>query len=178
MVSFTHHPFGKEEPSLYYNFKPHALKMFERRWYLIGRDRDSKPHHSYALDRITDCELQEDTYTRDPEFSLEEMFDGYYGIIRGDSDRESSPVESIWLKVEADQANYLRSLPLHSSQLELRRNDEYSLFSVRVRPTFDFKQKILSMGSSVEVVKPESFRAEVREEIAAMLGNYREEEDE
>ena len=178
MVSFTYHPFWKEEPSLYYNFKPHALKMFERRWYLIGRDKGSKPHHIYALDRVTDCELQEDTYTRDPAFSLEEMFDGYYGIILEDSNSKSAQVESIWLKVEAYQANYLRSLPLHSSQLELRRNDEYSLFSVRVRPTFDFKQKILSMGSSVEVVKPESFRAEVREEIAAMLGNYREEEDE
>jgi len=47
-----------------------------------------------------------------------------------------------------------------------------------VRPTFDFKQKILSMGSSVEVVKPESLRAVMREEIAAMMGNYKEEEDE
>ena len=178
MVSFTYHPFWKEEPSLYYNFKPHALKMFERRWYLIGRDKDSKPHHSYALDRMTDCELQEDTYTRDSAFSLEEMFDGYYGIILEDSNGKSAQVESIWLKVEAYQANYLRSLPLHNSQLELRRNDEYSLFSVRVRPTFDFKQKILSMGSSIEVVKPESFRAEMREEIAAMMGNYREEEEE
>ena len=68
------------------------------------------------------------------------------------------------------------TLPLHSSQLELRRNDEYSLFSVRVRPTFDFKQKILSMGSSIEVVKPESFRKEMREEIEAMMRNYKEEE--
>ena len=177
MVSFTYHPFWKEEPSLYYNFKPHALKMFERRWYLIGRDKDSKPHHIYALDRVTDCELQEDTYTRDPAFNLEEMFDGYYGIILEDSNSKSAQVESIWLKVEAYQANYLRSLPLHSSQLELRRNDEYSLFSVRVRPTYDFKQKILSMGRSVEVVKPESFRKELREEIEAMMKNYKEEED-
>ena len=178
MVSFTYHPFWKEEPSLYYNFKPHALKMFERRWYLIGRNKDSKPHHSYALDRMTDCELQEDTYTRDPAFNLEEMFDGYYGIIIGDSESKSAQVESIWLKVGAYQANYLRSLTLHSSQLELRRNDEYSLFSVRVHPTFDFKQKLLSMGRSVEVVKPESFRKEMREEIEAMIGNYKDEEEE
>lgn len=178
MVSFTYHPFWKEEPSLYYNFKPHGLKMFERRWYLIGRYDDKQAHHIFALDRITDCELQEDTYTRDQAFNLEEMFEGYYGIILEDSDCDSSPIESIWLKVKAYQANYLRSLPLHSSQLELERNDEYSLFSVRVRPTFDFLQKILSLGSNVEVVKPESFRKAIREEIETMMRSYREDNTE
>ena len=178
MVCFDYTPYWADHTTHYYDFRSYALKMFERRWYLIGRDSDSKPYHIYALDRIADCELQKGTYTRDPAFSLEEMFDGYYGIILGDPECKSTQIESIWLKVEAYQATNLRSLPLHSSQLELRRNDEYSLFSVRVRPTFDFMQKILSMGSSIEVVKPESFRKEMREEIEAMIGNYKEEEEE
>ena len=52
------------------------------------------------------------------------------------------------------------------------RNEEYSVFSVRVRPTFDFRQQLLSLGSRVEVLKPESLRAEMKEEIASMLSKY------
>ena len=168
MVSFTYSPYWKESSSLYFNFKPHGLKMFERRWYLIGCYGSLKEHRIYALDRISDCELQEDSYRRDPKFNLEDMFDGVYGII---VDEEMS-VESIWLKVDPYQANYLRSLPLHSSQHELKRTEDYSIFSLRVRPTFDFKQKILSLGSTVEVLQPESLRNEILEELKATIQQY------
>jgi len=168
MVSFTYSPYWKEEPSLYYNFKPHALKMFERRWYLIGYYGSDKAHRIYALDRISHCELQEDTCRRDPKFNLEKMFDGVYGIIVDDEVQE----ESIWLKVDPYQANYLRSLPLHRSQHEVGNKEGYPVFSIRVRPTYDLKQKLLSMGSSIEVLKPESLRNEMKAEIAAMLKNY------
>ena len=85
---------------------------------------------------------------------------------------DDTPIESIRLKVNAYQANYLRALPLHSSQHELKRTEEYSIFSLRVRPTFDFKQKILSLGSTVEVLQPESLRADMRGEIQEMMNKY------
>ena len=173
MVSFTYSPYWAEKPLLYFNFKPHALKMFERRWYLIGCYGSNKEQRIFALDRIIDCELQEDTYRRDPKFNLEDMFDGVYGIIVD----EDMPVESIWLKVDPFQANYLRSLPLHRSQNEIGERDGYPVFSLRVQPTFDLKQKLLSMGSSVEVMKPESLRKEMQEEIKAMLLKYPEEDE-
>lgn len=173
MVSFTYNPYWAEKPLLYYNFKVHALKMFERRWYLIGCYGSNKEQRIFAFDRISNCELQEDTYRRDPTFNLEEMFDGVYGITIG----EELPVESIWLKVDPYHANYLRSLPLHRSQNEIGERDGYPVFSLRVQPTFDFKQKLLSMGSSVEVMKPESLRKEMQEEIKAMLLKYPEEDE-
>lgn len=168
MVSFTYSPYWKDEPSQYYNFKPYNLKMFERRWYLIGYYGSEKEHRIYALDRITNCELQEDSFRRNPKFSLEKMFDGVYGIIV----KDELPVESVWLKVEAYQANYLRSLPLHHSQNEIKRNNEYSVFALRVRPTYDFKQKILSLGSTVEVLKPTSLRDDIKGEVTEILKKY------
>lgn len=167
MVSFTYSPYWKE-PSLLYNFKPHALKLFEQRWYLIGRCNDSQSHRFFALDRISNCELQEDTYQRDPRFNLEEIFDGAFGIFVD----EELPVESIWLKAEPLQAKYLRSLPLHKSQHEVGEKDGWPVFSLRVRPTLDLKQKLLSLGGKVEVLKPESLREEMRKEIKAMAAIY------
>lgn len=170
LVSFDYKPYWKESLTHYFNFQPHALKMFERRWYLIGRYH--KTHRTFALDRMTNMALQEENFKRDPKFDLEHMFSDAYGIIV-----EDIPVESIWLKVEANQANYLRSLPLHRSQMELScKNKDYAFFALRVRPTFDLRQKILSLGSAVEVLKPESLREELREEARKMMVLYQDDD--
>ena len=165
-LNFTYQPYWSESPYNYSGVQPYALKMFERRWYLIAR-RDGE-YRIFALDRMTKVELQEETYKRNPKFDMEKMFEGTYGIIV----KEEIPVESIRLKVDAYQANYLRSLPLHNSQHELKHTEEYSIFSLRVRPTYDFKQKILSLGSTVEVLQPESFRKEIAEELKNTLKQY------
>jgi predicted DNA-binding transcriptional regulator YafY len=130
------------------------------------------PYIILALDRISQFELKEETFRRDPDFNLEAMFEGVFGITIGDGE-----VESVWLKVDAQQANYLRSLPLHRSQMELRKNDEYSIFALRVRPTLDLRQRILSLGSTTEVLKPESLRNEIKKEAMAMVAKYRESEE-
>ena len=173
MMEFDYGAYWRDHVKRYTDFRPHALKMFERRWYVVGKYAADMPYRIFALDRISNLEIQKEAYTRDPDFDVEELFKDSYGIILGD-DLE---VESVWIKVDAFQANYLRSLPLHHSQIELRRNEEYSLFAVRVRPTLDFRQRLLSMGSTVEVLKPESLRAEMKEEIAAMLSRYKDEEE-
>lgn len=165
-LNFTYQPYWSESPYNYSGVQPYALKMFERRWYLIAR-RDGE-YRIFALDRMSSVELQDETYKRDPKFDMEKMFEGTYGIIV----KEEIPVESIRLKVEAYQANYLRSLPLHNSQHELKHTEEYSIFSLRVRPTYDFKQKLLSLGSTVEVLQPESFRKEIAEELKNTLKQY------
>ena len=173
MMEFDYGAYWRDHVKRYADFRPHALKMFERRWYVVGKYAADMPYRIFALDRISNLEIQKEAYTRDPDFDVEELFKDSYGIILGD-DLE---VESVWIKVDAFQANYLRSLPLHRSQIELRRNEEYSLFAVRVRPTLDFRQRLLSLGSTVEVLKPESLRAEMKEEIAAMLSKYKDEEE-
>lgn len=171
LVEFDYKPYWADTATHYFNFQPHAVKMYERRWYLIGRFKTEMPHIIFALDRVSNLEIKEETFRRDPGFNIEEMFDGVFGITIGDGE-----VESIWLKVDARQANYLRSLPLHRSQMELRRNDEYSIFALRVRPTYDLRQQILSLGSTAEVLKPETLRDEMREEAKAMMARYSENE--
>ena len=171
MVEFDYKPYWADAATHYFGFQPHAVKMFERRWYLIGRYKSDMPYKIYALDRISNFEIKEDHFQRDPDFNLEKMFYGVYGIIVDDSE-----VESVWLKVKSPQAKYLRSLPLHHSQIELRNADGYTIFALQVRPTFDLRQRILSLGSTVEVLKPESLRNEISDEIHRMSDLYKEKE--
>lgn len=172
-VEFDYKPYWADTATHYFDFQPHAIKMYERRWYLIGRYKKDMPFIILALDRINQFEIKEETFRREPDFNLEEMFDGVFGITIGDGD-----VESVWLKVEAHQANYLRSLPLHRSQMELTsRHEGFALFALRVRPSYELRQRILSLGSTVEVLKPESLRNEIREEAKAMAAKYKEDDE-
>ena len=81
-------------------------------------------------------------------------------------------VEPVALKVDSWQSKYLRTLPLHHSQVEVERNEEYSIFEYRLCPTFDFQQKLLSMGDSVEVLAPKALREEIDINACEMASLY------
>ena len=159
-LSMTYQSFGKPEPSTF-GVEPWCVKLFEQRWYMLGKSEKYLRPHIYSLDRIKALEPTEHRFKMPKKFNAEEFFKDYYGIIIGDEDFDVCPVA---LKVDTWQSNYLRTLPLHHTQVEVERNDEYSIFEYRLCPTFDFRQKLMSMGGSVEVLAPTELIAKVREE--------------
>ena len=76
------------------------------------------------------------------------------------------------LKVNPGQANYLRDLPLHESQQETERTEEYCIFVYKLRPTYDFKQELLGMGENIEVLEPRWLRSEIAERARRILERY------
>ena len=156
-LSMTYQSFGKSEPSTF-DVEPFCVKLFEQRWYMLGM---SDKLRIYSLDRIKALEPTERKFNLPKEFDAEKLFADHYGIIIGDEEFDVGPVA---LKVDSWQSKYLRTLPLHHSQVEVERNEEYSIFEYRLCPSFDFRQKILSMGGSVEVLAPAELIAKVREE--------------
>lgn len=149
-LSMTYQSFWADEPATF-EVEPWCVKLFEQRWYMLGKGGYDDPR-IYALDRIKALEPTEHKFKLPRKFDAAEFFKDYYGIIISDDDYDVCPVA---LQVEAGQSNYLRTLPLHHSQVEVERNEEYSIFEYRLCPTFDFRQKVLSMGGSVEVLAPQ-----------------------
>ena len=76
------------------------------------------------------------------------------------------------LKVNSSQANYIRDLRLHESQVERERNDQYSIFELLVKPTFDFQQEILWNGEDIEVLEPMWLRNEIANKVNRMWNKY------
>ena len=103
------------------------------------------------------------------DFNPQEYFFHCFGIIY---DVDVSPVE-IKLKITSSQAKYLRALPMHHSQKEIETSREYSIFTFYIKPTFDFRQEILSLGEDVEVISPASFRNEIGNGTIQMSKNYK-----
>ncbi|MBO7494956.1 MAG: WYL domain-containing protein [Salinivirgaceae bacterium] len=153
-----------------FNVQPYCLKLFRQRWYLVA-NKISDMVKVYSLDRIKQISITDKKFEMPDDWNASVYFDGCYGIIiSGENNNEIFPVK---LKVSASQANYIRSLPLHESQNEDERNEEYSIFSYRLRETYDFEQEILRNGSGVEVLEPPILRNKIKRIITEMAKKYK-----
>ena len=154
MVTFSYKPFWVAEGrvSNLYHVEPYALKYFRRRWYLLGKYGDN-PLRVYALDRMLDIDIEFEDFPLPADFDAEDFFNSCFGIIVGDEEPQL-----IQLKVDAFQANYLHSLPLHHSQKVVEQTKDYTIFSYFLRITYDFKQELLALGDTTEVLYPKALR--------------------
>ena len=148
---------------------PYCVKLFRQRWYMVGNSVYEDKIRIYSLDRVQEARVSEETFKYPKKFNPENYFRGCFGIIRD----EECPIETVKLKVSADQANYLRSLPLHTSQEEVERNDDFSIFTLQVRPTFDFQQELLWNGEALEVLEPVWLRKEMAGKVKQMWNHYK-----
>ena len=69
--------------------------------------------------------------------------------------------EIIAAKAVAMEQHYMRDLPIHHSQKELRKTDTYTDFEVFIRPTTDFMAHLMSRGGWLQVISPRSLAKEI-----------------
>lgn len=159
--------FYADEKKLYRNMEPYGVQIFQRRWYVLARNPQDDTLHTYSLDRITSLKKNDGTFKMPKDFSISDFFSDCFGIIK-----DATPKQHIVLRANAFQAKYLKTLPLHESQRIVSEDNDFIVFSYDLRPTFDFKQKILSYMGNVEIIEPQSFRNEIKGDIIRMLKSY------
>ena len=163
-LEMTYQSYGRDSAASY-PFEPYFVKVFKQRWYVIGRSDKVRIH---ALDRIQQLVITEQKFDLPSNVVPETYFANCFGIIHD----ESVPSQTVQLKITSWQANYLRALPLHHSQNEVQRSDDFSVFEFFLKPTFDFMQEILSLGDDVELILPLTLRDKLRNEIKKMNSYY------
>ena len=62
--------------------------------------------------------------------------------------------------------------PLHHSQRIVEETDDYTIFSWRLKPSYDFIQQLLTMNAHIEVLEPISLRENMKGLLQEMLGKY------
>ena len=148
--------------------EPYFLKEFKRRWYLYAYKGDPDGPHIFALDRMIMVDVLPDEFAVSAKFMSGDYFRGVYGI----SVYPNVKVENVSLRVSVEQVQYLRTLPLHESQVEVVTENDYSIFEYDVKPNYEFMRDILALGSSVEVLAPMDLKKKVKDEINKMIENY------
>ncbi|MCF6365061.1 MAG: WYL domain-containing protein [Bacteroidales bacterium] len=150
-----------------YRLEPLALKEFEKRWYLIARKMPAAELRTFSFDRIIHYEILKSKF-KERNFNLTEYFKNFYGIITD----ETTPFEEVILSFDAFQGNYIKSLPLHGSQEIIKNTEDELVIKLKLHITFDFKQKLLSFGSSMKVLKPDFLRDKIKNEFLKAIDEY------
>ena len=169
MIEVNYQSFKMEAPRDFL-LEPFCLKEYKRRWYLFARDHKGgyKEPHSFALDRMNTVAISEEPFTVPKNFNAQSFFSTRYGVLQYEGEKPAH----IKLKVCARQANYFRTLPLHSSQKETEKTAEYSIFSYYLTPNYDFIHDILYYGDDVEVLEPLDLRKQLYELNKKAIKNY------
>lgn len=147
---------------------PAFLRVFEGRWYLIAEYMNRQRVKTFALERISRLQIGETQAEPSPELLPEEYYAGCYGIIR---EAEKRP-RLIRLWADRQQRCYLRAQPLHESQEEIETEEDHSIFTYFLRPSFDFYQRILWMREKVELLGPEEVRREMTDLVRRLAEKY------
>ncbi|MCI8998774.1 MAG: WYL domain-containing protein [Muribaculaceae bacterium] len=165
-VRFTYRPYTRLNPTKDVVIEPYFLKIFKQRWYVTGRNVRDDKIKTYALDRMEEVKIEDDTFVVDKSFNLESYVRDTFGIVFS----QGEPKEVV-LRADIRQSKYLRALPLHHSQREVV-HDEYSLFYLKLRLTPDFVQELLSYGANIQVVSPPELKAMVATALRDALAQY------
>ena len=172
VLNITYHSYWKNEENNF-DVQPFCVKLFRQRWYLVARSTYSyyydKGPRIYSLDRILDLHTTDETFELPKNWNAEDFFDSCFGII---ADQRIKP-QRVKLKVSAGQANYLRDLKLHETQDEIEKNEEYSIFTYYLRPSYDFIQGLLWNGADVEVLEPKTLRQEIANIVEQLHKKYK-----
>jgi predicted DNA-binding transcriptional regulator YafY len=155
-VRFSYEKYQGEEISERY-LEPYALKEFRGRWYLIGRTAGIQDIKNYGLDRISNLVITGEPFRKDTSIDITEKFNDSFGIYSG----EVYPVEDVILSFNVEDGRYLKSLPLHHSQIIIKDTDEEFVIKLRLKITSDFIMEIISRSWSLKIIEPVTLREKV-----------------
>lgn len=152
-----------------YEISPLLLKEYENRWYVIGVPEGTEEIRTFGIDRIT--ELTVGKFSKIIKESYEQelkVFDSIIGL-----DYENKQPIKIRLLVNDPHINYMRSLPIHSSQVIHPQDENGQYFTdFFLVPNYEFKAQVLKMGSNAVVVSPDEFKEEIKGMLKTALGRY------
>lgn len=150
-----------------YLVSPYCIKLYHQRWYMLALYGEDQLH-VFAFDRMEDVSVTKEAFVIDPGFNAE----AYYADCMGVTKMEDVKPERVVLRAFGNEADYVRSLPIHPSQREVTASEDYTDFEYYVRPTLELCGHILSRGARLKVIAPQSLAQKVRQMLLDAARNY------
>jgi len=157
-IKFTYQKFWEEELSQRL-VEPYALKEFKNRWYIMAKDSKDNNIKSFALDRLTNLEITNQTYQYPDDYNIEQSYRYCFGII---SPNDEEP-QNIILSFDPFQGKYIKTLPLHDTQQVLVDNDVEMKVKLKLCLTHDLVMELLSFGDNMKVIEPKSLADQIKQ---------------
>lgn len=148
--------------------RPYAVKEYAKRWYLIAYCIERQGLRVYGLDRITGLKSTDRKFKMPKNFDVDELFSTSFGIYLPEG-----KARTITFKTSETEAHFLRDLPLHKSQEEVKKEGDTITFSIFVCPDRNLIMEFCKYGSRLEVISPAEVRKAVAEEILKAADQYK-----
>jgi predicted DNA-binding transcriptional regulator YafY len=169
VMRITYKPFTKMEAKKH-TVHPYFIKEYQGRMYLIAKDihpvKESK-FLTFAFDRMAEVVTMSQVFTEE-QVDRENYFRSAIGISLTDAQPER-----IVLRIDPQQANYLRLQPIHSSQQVLKDSPREFRIQLELVVNYELISLLLGMGDRVTVLEPASLAKKIHETAEAMCKNYR-----
>ncbi|MGY8952821.1 MAG: helix-turn-helix transcriptional regulator [Flavobacteriales bacterium] len=146
--------------------QPYLLKEFRQRWYVIAIDTKDNRIKTFGLDRIESLIFNDRLFRVNSDFDPDTYFKYSIGITN-----DNSKPETIQLKFNTQQGNYIKSQPLHKSQTVKERKNGIKV-ELKLIITPELIMQIQSFGANVEVLKPDHLRETIINNLKKSLENY------
>lgn len=182
-IEIGYKPFDAEPRIL--QMHPYYLKMYNSRWFLIGKMRDRhldcvayyETLTNIALDRIAPCadgvaiRVWQGVEFIENNVDLSHFYDEMIGVT------DTGEPQDVILRLDKIRYNYVRTSPLVANQTELKADSEHycedkPTIKIHVKINKELVQRILSFGKDIEVIAPQNLRDAVAEEVKTMQNVY------
>jgi predicted DNA-binding transcriptional regulator YafY len=169
VISIEYKKFGEDVKTLIVH--PYVLKKYNNRWFLLGHIDDSE--HSitnFALDRITSVHEEKITYTENSD--IDWVNDYFYDVIGVSVYQDEKPKKVEFLISEA-RVGYVDTKPLHHTQSKIKlHSDGWFKTSITVQENPELVSTLLSFGSDLIVLGPNSLRDKMKKSHTDSLSQY------
>lgn len=168
-VQFVYRKFAEPSASdLPRLIEPGLLFEYRNRWYLDGLDTADGHPKTFGLDRISGLIPTDRPVKRTAAAPLHTDRRHVIGVT---APANAEP-ERVVLRVQTTEANYLKTLPLHTSQRIVQETDTFTDFELTVLLNHELEREILAFGELVEVLEPVSLREKIAGRVAELHQRY------
>jgi len=144
---------------------PYRVMFFNGTFYLIGHCHLRNDVRMFVLDRIKMLSLTDKIFKMPSDFDLESYMRSPFGVIHGE-------LVKVKIRFAKKVAGYIKEKIWHHTQKIEPQKDGSIIFSAEVAGTDEVKSWVLSWGKNAQVLKPESLRLEIAEELIDCLKRY------
>jgi predicted DNA-binding transcriptional regulator YafY len=147
---------------------PYLLKEFKNRWYVLGFNPEFDFLKTYALDRIKNLELVKNlVYKENTAINAQNFFSNVIGV-----SNPTDEVEDVEILVKPHFANYIKTQPLHHSQIIINEDKNGLRIKLRVVHNVELETLICGYASFLSILKPETLRIAIKKRLEEALGNF------
>lgn len=161
----------RQETSIFFEFHPHILKQYNRRWFVYGlNSTDQKKEWSIPLDeRLIRFDFKDEVDYIKSDTDWDSFFRSMVGIVR----HPESKVEHVVLKFYNGREDYFKTKPFHPDYdmfMDEEKEDQVYFDSILNK---ELVQQILSYGGDVEVLEPQTLIDMVKEHVESLKEHYK-----